>query len=90
MKLNVVNKQEDILAVATQAAQESQLKAQLDEVKLLWQDQDLPVKSYKDTSDVYILGDLEEMLSVLDDSCAKLSNIAGNRYVAVIRDEVNR
>ena len=90
MKLNVVNKQEEIQAVATQAAQEAQLKSQLEEVKTLWQDQELPVQSYKDIADVYILGDLEEMLSILDDSCAKLSNIAGNRYVAVIREEVSR
>lgn len=90
MKLNVVNKQEEIQSVATQAAQEAQLKSQLEEVKVLWQDQELPVQGYKEIADVYILGDLEEMLSVLDDSCAKLSNIAGNRYVAVLREEVNK
>jgi dynein heavy chain, axonemal len=90
IKLNVVNRQEEISAVATQAAQESQLKSQLEEVKALWQDQELPVQIYKDVNDVYILGDLEEMLSTLDDSCAKLSNIAGNRYVAVLRDDVSK
>ena len=90
MKMNVVNKQEEIQAVATQAAQEAQLKSQLELIKSLWQDQELPVQGFKDMTDVYILGDLEEMLSVLDDSCAKLSNIAGNRYVAALRDEVNR
>ncbi|OMJ74343.1 hypothetical protein SteCoe_26764 [Stentor coeruleus] len=90
MKMNVVNKQEEIQAIATMAAQEAQLKAQLEDVKILWQEQELPVQGYKDLADVYILGDLEEMLSILDDSCAKLSNIAGNRYVAVIRDDVNK
>ena len=90
MKMNVVTKQEEIQAVATQAAQEAQLKSQLEEIKVLWQDQELPVQGFKEVADVYILGDLEEMLSVLDDSCAKLSNIAGNRYVAALRDEVNK
>lgn len=90
MRLDVVSKQVEIQQVATQAAQEAQLKIQLEDVKMIWQEQELPVQTFKELRDVWILGDVEEMLSNLDDSCAKLSMIAGNRYVAVIREEVNK
>ena len=88
MKLNVVSKQEELQAVATQAAQEAQLKSQLKEIKSTWEELEIPVQKYKDK--LYILGDLEEMLGILDDSCSKLSMIAGNRYVATIREEVTK
>lgn len=88
MKMNVVEKQEEIIAVATQASQETELRDQLKIVKDKWEDKDLPIQRFKD-KDTWILGDTEELLSILDDSLARVSIIAGNRYVAPLRDEVN-
>ena len=90
MALNVVEKQEEIQAVQVQAAQEASLKAQLTQVKGVWETMEIDVQSYKDHKEMYILGDIEEMLGTLDESCATISTIAGNRYVAVIREEVNK
>ena len=90
MALNVVEKQEEIQAVQVQAAQEASLKSQLSTVKSIWEDMEIDVQPYKDHKEMYILGDIEELLGTLDESCATISTIAGNRYVAVIRDEVNK
>lgn len=90
MAMNVIDKQEQIQAIQVQAAQEASLKAQLSSVKSVWEDMEIEIQTYKDHKELYILGDIEEMLGALDESCATLSTIAGNRYVAVIRDEVNK
>jgi dynein heavy chain len=88
MELNVVEHTEAIQAVATQAAQEAALKEQLSSVKDVWEELELPVKNYRDHKDIYILGDLEDLRTALDESCSKVSTIVGNRYMSVIREEV--
>ena len=90
MDLNVIEHQEAIQAVAVQAAQEADLKRQLKNVEAIWENQELPITQYKDSKDVYILGDIEDVLANLDDSCAAVNNILGNRYVASLRDEVTK
>lgn len=54
-------------------------------MKRLWSDLELRVLPYKDAKDVFILGDLEEVLAALDESLVAVVGIAGSRFVTPIR-----
>ncbi len=52
------------------------------QVKRVWADTELPLVSYKEAKDVFILGDLEEVLAAIEDSSVIMSTVAGSRFVA--------
>ena len=86
-KYKIKENVEEILAVSTQATQENDLKSQLNSIISLWEEMEVPLQQYKE-KDLYILGDLETLISNLEESLAKIGMIAGNRYVTPLREEV--
>ena len=51
---------------------------------------DLPTLTYKDTKDVFILGDCDDIMTIIDDSRVSVANIAANRYVGALWDQVEK
>ena len=87
--LGVTAYQEQITAIATAAQQEAILEEMIERVTSMWAQTDFEVKPYKDVKDLYILGDVSEVVANLDDSLVTINTVLGSRYVAGIRQYVD-
>ena len=45
----------------------------------------MKLKQYKDTSEIIIVYDIEELLMKLDEALATLNNLLSNRYIGPLR-----
>ncbi|KEP65299.1 UNVERIFIED_CONTAM: ATPase family associated with various cellular activities (AAA) domain-containing protein [Hammondia hammondi] len=80
---------QDIMQIAADASAEKALEAMLESVKETWTTVQLVTTVYKASKDkVPILGSLEEVLVVLDDSLATLATISGSRAARTIQADV--
>eukprot|EP00392_Amoebophrya_sp_AT5.2_P001969 g1974.t1 len=83
---------EPIVDISNKATQELSLEEMLSaKVKQIWQEKELNVLPYKDSKDVYIFGELEDIIANLEDSLVSVSTIAGSRYLPghpALREEV--
>ena len=89
IKLNAQQFQEEIQGISAKATAESSLRAQLENVDIVWRRVDFIVKLYKEgTKDTaYILGDVDDIYTTLDETMASINMILGSRYVKPIRNE---
>lgn len=85
LNLNVSEHQEDIINISTQATQENALEGQISDIEVDWRGRDLVIKNYKDQRDAYILGEVEEITTALEEALASLNNILASRYVKNLR-----
>lgn len=69
-------------AISGEATQEAALEGMLRKVQDKWTGVELPVKQYKEAKDAYILGSVEEVQTVLEDSLATMATICSSRFVA--------
>lgn len=81
--------QEEINVIATSALQESILEEMMLKVTTIWEKMIFDVKPYKDVKDLYILGDVSEVIASLDDSLVTINTVLGSRYVSGIRSYVD-
>ena len=58
------------------------------QVAAAWETTELVVMPYKDVKDLYILGDVSELIASLDESLVTVNTVLGSRYVGGIRDFV--
>lgn len=79
---------EQITNIATSAVQESVLEIMMDKVDRIWKVTEFEVRNYKDTKDLFIMGDVSEIIANLDESLVTINTVLGSRYVAGIRDMV--
>ena len=75
----VVEHVEELTAVSVEATQEAALEELLARVTGKWANIEFAVHSYKDTKDVFILGGVEEVVTVLEDSMLTMSTILASR-----------
>lgn len=71
--------------VSTEATQEAALQQLLDKVHDKWRYVEFTINPYKDAKDTYILGAVDEVMAVLEDSMVMMGNITASRFVAGIR-----
>ncbi|XP_065178852.1 dynein axonemal heavy chain 6-like [Sycon ciliatum] len=86
--LNAFEQTERIQEVAAKASSEASLEAILKKVEESWKEMDFPVLPYRDEKEVYILGGIDDIQVLLDDSIVNISTIAGSRHVGPIRGRV--
>lgn len=86
IEMNVVQYQEEIDTISTQASQEASLRRQIHGLDELWKKIDLITKPYKD-GEIQILDEIEDVFTNLDDSLALINTILGSRYVKPLRSE---
>jgi dynein heavy chain len=55
-----------------------------------WKSLEFTVIPHRDCKDVYILGGIEEIQQVLDDSFININTIASSRYVGPIKMQVEK
>jgi len=51
---------------------------------------EVKLKLFKETSDIIIVYEVEELTAKLDESMATVSNLLSNRYIAQLRDRAEK
>ena len=88
MERGITEKVEQIEIIATEAINESALQNMLAKVASDWKDMDFELKSYKEIKDIWIIGAVDDVFQLLDDSLVTIGAIMGSRYVGAIRESV--
>ncbi|KAL3130872.1 hypothetical protein ABBQ38_000201 [Trebouxia sp. C0009 RCD-2024] len=88
--LKLASQRDRVCAISGEATQEAALEGMLRKVQDKWTGVELPVKQYKEAKDAYILGSVEEVQTVLEDSLATMATICSSRFVAGVRGDVDR
>lgn len=82
-------KADRIMEVSGMASAEYGLEMLLKKVETAWKETELSVVPHRDATDVFILGGLDELQQVLDDSTININTIAASRHVAPIKSRVD-
>ena len=80
--------QEYIAEIAGMAKGEADLSRQMEQVKERWSTREFSVFQYRDTKDRFIIKEVEDVISDLEDDIMTVSGMMGSRYVTEIRAEV--
>ena len=86
----VMDMKDRIVAISTEATQEAALEGMLKKVADKWSVIEFTVLPFKESKDVFILGSVEEVVSVLEESMVTMATITASRFVAGIRTEVEK
>ncbi|KAJ0392153.1 hypothetical protein P43SY_009213 [Pythium insidiosum] len=76
--------------VSATASGEAQIEASLQKIKQGWDQMQFSCLSHRDQKDVFILGSLEEILTLLEDNQVTLQTMMGSRFILGVKDEVDR
>lgn len=90
LKMGVDQHMGPIIDISNNATAEKALEEMLKQVRDTWLEMELQVIPYKEFKDIFILGSVEEITVALKESLVTVSTLAGSRYVAPIRDEVEQ
>ncbi|OAJ44270.1 hypothetical protein BDEG_27524 [Batrachochytrium dendrobatidis JEL423] len=90
MDLRVFDFKEEISGISSQAGSESALEEMLGRVIKNWSEAEFIVTPYRDNKDVFILGTVEDIQTLLEDSQVMIATIKGSRFIGPIRVEVER
>jgi dynein heavy chain len=85
--MNVVQYMEQIVAKSVEATGQAKLRAQFNALVDLWKTIQFVTKNYKEQDSKWILGEIDDMYTQLDEGIASINMILGNRFVKVMRTE---
>ena len=80
--------QEFIQDIAGNAKGEAELNRQMEEVKERWALREFVVTPYRDSKNYFIIKEVEDVITELEDDIMNVSAMMGSRYVNEIRAEV--
>ena len=72
------------------ATGQSRLLEGLSKIEEVWQTYALPLQSYRNADNKYILGDLEEFLTQMEDDQVALQTMLSSRNVSMIQNDVEQ
>jgi dynein heavy chain len=78
-----------IQEITGQATGEARLEDSLKKVDSAWKTLELSVVQYRDSRDVYILGGIEELQAILDDSNVTIATIAASRHIGTLKPRID-
>lgn len=81
---------EEIGSISSQAGSEAALDEMLARIVKLWNDAEFIVTPYRDAKDVFILGSVEDVQTLLEDSQVTIATIKSSRFLGPIKGEVER
>ncbi len=70
------------------ASGESQLEASLEKVRNGWENMNFIVNNHRDQHNLFVLGSLEEIFTLLEDNQVTLQTMLGSRFIKNIQEEV--
>ena len=83
--MNVFEFKDEIMEISTHATQEHLLAQQLQSIETSWAGVELTLKQYKDSPDILMLTDVEEIVVALDESLSHTNNILASRFIKPLR-----
>mgnify|MGYP001297544566 FL=1 len=88
LDMNIVEKSKEINEISTQATQEANLATQIKAIEDKWKVQELITRPYKD--EMLVIGDVDEVQDLLDQSLANIINVLGSRYLKREREHATK
>ena len=88
--LHVFEFKEDIGQISSQASSESALEEMLSKVVKAWNELEFIIINYRDSKDVFILGSIDDIQTLLEDSQVTIATIKGSRFIGPIKLDVER
>lgn len=85
---NIEAHTEDIEDISGMAQGELAIRTQMQSVGQMWEDMMFSITPYRDSKDRFILGDIEDLMTQLEDDQMQVSTMMGSKFVAEIRDMV--
>ena len=89
LELRVSEFKDAIEAVSTAATQEKILEELLAKVEGMWKSLEFAVNSYKEQKDVFILGGVDDVLAVLEETQVLVQTILGSRFIGPLQKRVD-
>ena len=84
----VMLKKDFVLEMSGVASGEYSLEKSLEGIKTAWQEMNFEVKGHRDSKSVFILGSIEEITTLMEDSQMSLQTMTASKFVVGIRDSV--
>ncbi|CAD7935566.1 unnamed protein product [Amoebophrya sp. A120] len=82
------NLKELIGEVSATASGEFALEQSLDKVIAVWSDWNMPIQNHRNQKDLFILGDVSEIIVQIEDHCVTIATMMGSRYIGGIKEKV--
>ena len=89
LELKVNEYREEIETVSTAATQENVLEEMLAKVENAWKPLEFIVNTYKESKDVFILGGVDDVMAVLEETQVLVQTILGSRFVGPMQKRVD-
>ncbi|KAK0176317.1 hypothetical protein PV328_000464 [Microctonus aethiopoides] len=80
---------EELMEIAAAATSEANLENMLNKVQTMWKSLEFIVLPHKESSDIFVLGSLEEIQAALDESYIIVQTIAASRHVTPIKPRLD-
>ncbi|KAI9333548.1 dynein heavy chain and region D6 of dynein motor-domain-containing protein [Obelidium mucronatum] len=90
IELRVFDFKDEISNISSQAGSEAALEEMLAKVVKNWNEAEFIVIGYRDSKDVYILGTVEDIQTLLEDSQVTVATIKSSRFIGPIKGEVDK
>lgn len=87
---HVFDFKDEIGHISSQAGSEAALDEMLSKVVKVWNEAEFIVSPYRDSKDVFILGTVEDIQTLLEDSQVTIATIKSSRFIGPIKSEVER
>jgi len=79
---NIMHFKDQVSDISGAASGEAQLEESLDKIKAGWDKISFTVLNHRDQHNLYILGSLEEIFTLLEDNQVTLQTMLGSRYIS--------
>ena len=89
LDLKVNEFREEIETISTAATQENVLEEMLSKVENAWKPLEFVVNPYKESKDVFILGGVDDVMAVLEETQVLVQTILGSRFVGPMQKRVD-
>ncbi|KAJ3111626.1 Dynein heavy chain 6, axonemal [Phlyctochytrium bullatum] len=90
IELRVFDFKEEIGNISSQAGSEAALEEMLSKVVKTWNEAEFLVIGYRESKDVFILGSIDDIQALLEDSQVTIATIKGSRFIGPIKSEIDR
>eukprot|EP00746_Dinoflagellata_sp_MGD_P154845 gnl/MRDRNA2_/MRDRNA2_85065_c0_seq4.p1 gnl/MRDRNA2_/MRDRNA2_85065_c0~~gnl/MRDRNA2_/MRDRNA2_85065_c0_seq4.p1 ORF type:complete len:4104 (-),score=817.24 gnl/MRDRNA2_/MRDRNA2_85065_c0_seq4:76-11610(-) len=84
----IFDHKELVSEISGTASGEFALEQSLDKVIDQWQDMPMPVMNHRNQKDLWIMGDISEIITQCEDHSVTIATMMGSRFIVGIRDKV--
>lgn len=90
LELKIFEFKEEINHISSQASSEATLEEMLAKIGRNWNDAEFIVINYRDSKDVFIMGPVDDIQTLLEDSQVTIATIKSSKFIGPIKSEVER